>query len=122
MGRPETSQIRVGAMGMFGAGLFVAGHNEDALSVREAELSTLRRRGVSEETMLAVGENDELTLKMRTLYAQSLYHDNDATLDELREAVRVRTELVLFRTKVRGSVWGVIGVWYVPFGTVEGFR
>ena len=24
---------------------------------------------------------------MRTLYAQSLYHDNDATLDELREAV-----------------------------------
>ena len=33
------------------------------------------------------GENDEITVKMRALYAQSLYYDAAATLDDLREAV-----------------------------------
>ena len=35
----------------------------------------------------AHGENDEITVKMRSLYAQSLYADDGATLDDLREAV-----------------------------------
>ena len=34
-----------------------------------------------------LGDGDSLTLKMRWVYAQSLYRDDDATLDDLREAV-----------------------------------
>ena len=34
-----------------------------------------------------LGENDETTLKMRSIYAKVLYRADDATLDDLREAV-----------------------------------
>ncbi len=34
-----------------------------------------------------LGESDELTLKMRTIYALALYEDDSATLDDLQEAV-----------------------------------
>ena len=34
-----------------------------------------------------LGDNDGLTLKMRWIYAQSLYRDAGASLDDLREAV-----------------------------------
>jgi hypothetical protein len=34
-----------------------------------------------------LGENDDLTLKMRCRYAITLYKDDDATLGDLREAV-----------------------------------
>ena len=34
-----------------------------------------------------LGENDDLTLRLRWIYAQSLYADDDATLADLREAV-----------------------------------
>ena len=144
-----------------GNGLGLAGHNEDALTVKEAELATLRRLGGSERNMLVVqsnladtyaklgrkeealrlrrdvysgylrlhgeeseasltgalnyslsltdlgryqeaksllrtkmpvarrvcGDNNDNTLRMRLIYAMSLYENNDATLDDLREAV-----------------------------------
>jgi hypothetical protein len=34
-----------------------------------------------------LGESNDLTLRMRTIHAATLYHDPDATLDYLREAV-----------------------------------
>ena len=34
-----------------------------------------------------LGENHEFTLKMKTVYARALYRADDATLDDLREAV-----------------------------------
>ena len=40
-----------------GNGLGLAGHNEDALTVKEAELATLRRLGGSERNMLVVQSN-----------------------------------------------------------------
>ena len=52
MGRPETDAIRCMAMNQLGNGLYATGHYEDALSVREAELSMVRRLGVPEKTML----------------------------------------------------------------------
>ncbi|CAH0371499.1 unnamed protein product [Pelagomonas calceolata] len=45
------------AINVLGDGLFVANHCEDALTVREAELSMERRRGASEEHILAVQGN-----------------------------------------------------------------
>jgi len=35
----------------------------------------------------ALGENDDITLRMRCIYAQSLYEDDGAKLDDRREAV-----------------------------------
>jgi len=34
-----------------------------------------------------LGENDDLTLRMRSIYATTLFRDDAATLDDLREAV-----------------------------------
>ena len=34
-----------------------------------------------------LGESNELTLRMRWIYAMALYQDPNATLDDLREAV-----------------------------------
>ena len=38
-------------------------------------------------TRRILGESNNLTLKMRTIYASALYRDDGATLDDLREAV-----------------------------------
>ena len=43
--RPETDVVYLMAMNMLGNGLFHADHYADTLSVREAELSMLRRLG-----------------------------------------------------------------------------
>ena len=57
VGRAETDWCRLDAITMLGNGLSYAGHSEDALSVREAELSTLRRLGANEEAILVVQSN-----------------------------------------------------------------
>ena len=54
VGRPETDWARGCAMNLLGNGLFAAQHGEDAVSVREAELSLRRRLGASERNLLAV--------------------------------------------------------------------
>ena len=148
-------------MSVLGLGLDAAEHNEDSLSVQEAELAMKRRLGDSEYNILAVqnnlantydrlgrhelalhimrdvyygylklngeenrdtctaannyssslvdakrfeearsllrqmipvaqrvlGDSDRLTLKMRWMYAQTIYRDNGTTLDDLREAM-----------------------------------
>ena len=176
VGRPERDWPRRLAMNQLGCGLSEAGHHEDSLSVREAELSMERRLGAPKESILAtqgnlassyarlkrleeaqnlyrdvyfgqlklygaedrqtlisasnyantlvqlqhfeeakallrkampvarrvLGENHELTLKMRSLYAQSLYADNGATLDNLREAVSTLEDLERTARRVLG--------------------
>jgi tetratricopeptide (TPR) repeat protein len=153
-------------MNVLGLGLDAARHHEDALSVQEADFSTLERLGGPEAHILAVqnnlantyqelerhedallmrqevysrrlqldgeehrntlraannyamsliqlkrfeeaksmlrkaipvarrvlGENDYLTLQIRRNYARALYNDDDATLDDLREAVTTLEE------------------------------
>ena len=44
-------------MNQLGNGLHATGHYEDALSVREAELSMVRRLGAPEKTILAAQSN-----------------------------------------------------------------
>ena len=177
VGRPETYGIRRTAMSMLGNGLANAGHHEDELSVREAELAIERRLDAPEEHILVVqgnlavtyyklghiekalsierdvysgrlklngeeydetlraannytvslkglqrfkeaksllrktipvarrvlGDNDRLTLKMRRIYAQSLYKNDDATLDDLREATTTLEEAEQTARRVFGS-------------------
>jgi hypothetical protein len=57
VGRPETNWARNFAMTVLGNGLFDARHEEDALTVREAELSSVRRLGAPEESMFVVQSN-----------------------------------------------------------------
>ena len=54
VGRPATDQVRGMAMTQLGNGLSAADHHEDALIVREAELSMRGRHGVSGHNLLAV--------------------------------------------------------------------
>ena len=169
--------FRMNAMKQLGSGLFDAKRHEDALSVREAELSMARRLGAQEEHILAVqgnlassytkmgrleqalqmdrdiyhgrvklegqesektlkaagnyacsllylscfqeakpvlrrtipiarralGESDNTTLRMRKIYAEALYTDDDATLDDLREAVTTLEDTVRIARRVLGG-------------------
>ena len=52
---------------------------------------------------LVLGENYELTIAMRMSYAQSLYNDEGATLDDLREAVTMLEENERIARRVFGG-------------------
>ncbi|CAH0379666.1 unnamed protein product [Pelagomonas calceolata] len=56
VGRPEADAVRM-AMGVLGSGLHVARYYADSLSVKEAELSMLRRLGEQEEHILVTQTN-----------------------------------------------------------------
>ena len=176
-GRPERDEFRITAMRMLGSGLTCAGHDEDALPVKEAELAMLWRLGASlHETLVtqsnlantymkvgrlesalqmkrdvysghvklngeghldslgaannyassllslqrfeeakalfrktmpvarrALGEDNKLTLTLRWCYAEALYTDPDATLDDLREAVTTLEDTVRIARRVFGG-------------------
>ena len=177
VGRPEADEVRSMAMGLLGSGLSEARHHEDALSVKEAELSTLRRLGASQHNILAVqsnlantyhvlgrleealrlkrdvysgwmklngdqheetlsaannyaaslldlerfeeakallrktipvarrvlGEVDRITLTIRKIYAEALYADPAATLDDVRKAVATLVEIERTARRVFGG-------------------
>ena len=50
-----------------------------------------------------IGSNDEITLRIRTLYAAALYEDDRATLDDLRESVATLEELARTARRVLGG-------------------
>ncbi len=50
-----------------------------------------------------LGESNDLTLKMRWVYASSLYLDATATLDDLREAVETTEETARTARRVLGG-------------------
>ena len=50
-----------------------------------------------------LGENDEITLKLRWTYARSLYENKGATLDDLREAVTTLEDLERTARRVLGG-------------------
>ncbi len=177
LGRPEADEVRTMAMGVLGSGLSTAHRHEDALVVKEAELSMKRRLGAAEASILVAQSNlastyrrlgrlddalrlrqdaysgyakflgeehehtireannyasllnelkrfeeaksllrrmtpvarrvlceeDRLTIKMKSLYAYSLYSDPGATLDGLREAVTTLEETTRIARRVLGG-------------------
>ena len=50
-----------------------------------------------------LGDNDIITSHMRKAYAQSLYHDDSATLDDLREAVTTLEDTERIARRVLGG-------------------
>ena len=105
LGRQETDQVRCMALNVLGLCLHHAKHYEDALSVREAELSAMRRLGDIVGNMLAVQANlamtynalgrDEEALSMeRDVYAGSLKLNGEEHTDTLKVANNYASTLV----------------------------
>ena len=72
LGRPETDEVRRLAMNQLGNGLCDGDHDEDALSVREADLSTRLRLGDSEENLLAAQSNLALSYQLLGRFEEGL--------------------------------------------------
>ena len=49
------------------------------------------------------GENDEATLKMLSIYAEALYRDDGASLDDVREAVTTLEDAARIARRVLGG-------------------
>ncbi len=77
LGRPEADLARRMAITQLGNGLHDADHDEDALSVQEAELAMLRRLGTSEEDLLGVQGNLANSYSMLGRFAQAAQIDRD---------------------------------------------
>ena len=48
-------------------------------------------------------DNSDISIRMKTLYAQSLYHDAAATLDDLRQAVMTIEDTIQIARRVFGG-------------------
>ena len=69
---------------------------------RRKEVKALLRRQIP-VAQRVVGDNDELTLKMSWIYAHSLYRDEGAPLDDLREAVTTLDDSARIARRVLGG-------------------
>ena len=107
LGRPETDSAAMNAMTQLANGLSIAKCHEDALAVRQAELSMLQRLGAPEEQMLAVQGNlastyDELghlerALRMRRdVYSGKLRLYGEESRDILMDAYNYSLSLLNF--------------------------
>ena len=97
LGRPEDNNVRTWAMNSLGTGLYEAKHYEDALSMREAELSMLRRLGAPVHHVLvvqgnlansyrALGRTEQALLLLREVYSGSLKLYGEEYEETLRAA------------------------------------
>ena len=84
LGRPETDELRKCAMGQLANGLYAANKYEDALTVREAELSTTRRLGASERDILVVQNNLAATYYKLGHVEKALSMERDVYHGELK--------------------------------------
>jgi hypothetical protein len=88
VGRPESDPVRMSAMRQVANGLAAVDHDEDALTVEEAQLSLMRRLGYSEEGLLTMQENlavsyarlgrvEEALLMQRDVYSGRMKLDGE---------------------------------------------
>jgi len=88
VGRPEKDQARCLAMGVLGSGLSEANHHEDALSVREANLSMMRRLGAPEHNILV---------------AQSCLANTYRALGRSEQALQLKRDVYSGRVELNGE-------------------
>ena len=69
---------------------------------RYAEVKTLLRKTIP-VAQRVIGVSHEITLRMRGIYAEALYRDDAATLDDLREAVTTLEEVERTARRVLGG-------------------
>ena len=106
VGRPEADYVRQSAMNELGLGLSDANHHEDALSVREGQLSMLRRFGASETSILVVqsnlantydmlGRKEEALQMRRDVYSGDLELHGEQSIETLGSAYNYANSLFL---------------------------
>ena len=78
----------------YAASLVLLRHFEDATSLLRQTIPVARR---------VLGDSDDTTLRTRSIYAQALYSDPGATLDDLREAVTTLEETARTARRVLGG-------------------
>ena len=69
-------------------------HFEEARSLMRKMIPVARR---------VIGKCNITTLTLRKIYAEALYYDTDATLDEFREAVTTLEDVAPITRRVMGS-------------------
>ena len=84
----------------YAASLNLLDRFEETKSLLRKTMSVARR---------VFGENTDLTLRMKTLYAQALYKDAGAMLADLREAVETLEETERTARRVLGGAHPVVG-------------
>ena len=105
VGRPEADKVRHAAISVLGAGLQQANLYEDALSVQEAEVSTLRRFGDSVAGFLvaqgnlansysALGRFEQALPLQRDVYSRTLKLSGNQHEETLRAALNYVVSLV----------------------------
>ena len=92
---PKRSAGTSDAANNYAADLIHLEHLEEAKSLFRKTMPVARR---------VLGENNDLTLKMRWLYPIALYKDTSATLDDLREAVATLEDTERTARRVMGGV------------------
>ena len=108
LGRPERDQARLLAVGVLGSGLSAAGHEEEALSVKEADLSSMRRIGASESSILIaqtclantytrLGRNEQASNMLRDVYSGRVRLDSEEHEDTIIAALNYATSLATLR-------------------------
>ena len=75
-------------------------HHEEAKLLLRKTMPVARR---------VLGKGHEVTLTMRWIYAQSLYEDAGATLDDLREAVETLADAERIARRVFGGAHPLVG-------------
>ena len=90
----EQHRATLVAASNYASTLFTLKRFEEAKSLMRKTIPVAQR---------VVGESNELTLKMRLVYADALYKDDGATLDDLREAVTMLKETVQTARRVLGG-------------------
>ena len=84
VGRPEMDWTRRSAMTQLGVSLAAANHNEEALSVKEAQLAMMRRIGDSEINILAAQGNLAITYECLGGLEQALEMKRDVYSGHVR--------------------------------------
>ena len=92
--RGEEHEGSLGAACNYAVSLFKLESFDEAKSLMHKTIPVARR---------ILGENNDLTLRMRWLYAMTLHRDDDATLDDVREAVETLEETERIARRVFGG-------------------
>ena len=75
----------------------------DLFEVRRFEEAKSLLRKTTPVARRVLGENNEITIHLRTFYARVLYEDPAATLDDLREAVTTLEDTARIASRVLGG-------------------
>jgi len=79
------------------------------VDLRRLEEAKVLMRKVIPVALRVLGENNDTMLRMRSVYAQALYIDASATLDDLHESVKTYEHAARIARRVMGGAHPLVG-------------